>query len=109
MDSAGAAPELIAWLGPCIGPIAFEVGPEVRQAFLQSSPEAEICFVPHGTGKWMCDLARLARQRLASAGVRQIFGNDSSAPWCTVSNPSRFFSFRRDGVTGRQAASICLR
>ena len=108
VEYAQAAPELIAWLGPCIGPMAFDVGPEVRQAFLQSSPEAEICFLPHDTGKWMCDLARLARQRLASAGVRKIFGNDSSAPWCTVSNPSRFFSFRRDRVSGRMAACVWL-
>lgn len=105
---AQAAPELIAWLGPCIGPTAFVVGPEVRQAFIQTNPLAESCFVAHGTGKWMCDLARLARQRLARAGVRGVFGNDSSAPWCTVSNSSRFFSFRRDRFSGRMAACVWL-
>lgn len=99
---------LLAWLGPCIGPGAFEVGPEVRQAFLQHDREASNCFRPGVDGKWMADLAGLARQRLRALGVRQVFGNDGHASWCTVSNPSRFFSHRRDHVSGRMAACIWL-
>jgi YfiH family protein len=112
MDSAGAAPELIAWLGPCIGPLAFEVGPEVKAVFVESATStAQVeavaaCFVPHASGKFMADLPALARIRLAAGGVRQIYGNDGSALWCTVTNASRFFSYRRDGATGRMAACI---
>jgi len=105
---AQAATDLIAWLGPCIGPTAFEVGDEVREAFVASAPEAASCFVPHGDGKWLADLAGLARQRLAALGVDAVFGNDSSKAWCTVSQPSRFFSHRRDRVSGRFAACIWL-
>jgi YfiH family protein len=97
---------MIAWLGPCIGPLVFEVGDEVRTAFLASTPTATLHFQPLGNGKWLADLAGLARQRLQASGVTRIFGNDSSQPWCTVSNPSRFFSHRRDGVSGRMAACI---
>jgi copper oxidase (laccase) domain-containing protein len=61
-----------------------------------------------GGGKWLADLAGLARQRLNALGVTDIYGNDSSAPWCTVGNPLRFFSHRRDRVSGRQAACIWL-
>ena len=107
-DTAQAAPEIVAWLGPCIGPGAFEVGNEVRAAFMEALPAAADCFVPCGAGKWLADLAGLARQRLAAAGVLQVSGNDSSAEWCTFSNPSRFFSHRRDGVSGRMAACIWL-
>ncbi len=100
--------ELIAWLGPCIGPSAFEVGPEVRAAFMASAPDSSIaaCFAPQSSGKYLADLAQLARLRLAAVGVNQVFGNDSTAPWCTVANPLRYFSYRRDGVTGRMAACI---
>lgn len=95
---------VVAWLGPCIGPRAFEVGDDVREAF--GEPGAAH-FLAHrrrdGSPAWLCDLAGLARQRLAVAGVRQSGGGD----WCTVENPSAFFSFRRDGVTGRMAAGIC--
>lgn len=103
-----------AWLGPCIGPSAFEVGPEVRQAFVDRRPEAQACFqaAPASAGKWLADLAALARQRLEAVGVSRIEGNDSSAAWCTVKNPSRFFSHRRDAVrlgsTGRMAACIWI-
>ncbi len=102
------ASELIAWLGPCIGPQAFEVGDEVRVAFVQPYALAADCFIAHGSGKWLADLPGLARQRLAACGVRHIYGNDGSAKWCTVSNPSRFFSHRRDRVSGRMAACIWL-
>lgn len=107
-----AAPDdVIAWLGPCIGPQAFEVGAEVREAFCAHRPEAAECFTTGAVpGKFMADLAGLARQRLRAAGVQALYGNDSSAPWCTVANPSRFFSHRRDsvrlGTSGRFAACI---
>jgi YfiH family protein len=99
---------LMAWLGPCIGPQAFEVGDEVRHAFVAQFPQSAACFTPYTGGKWLADLPGLARQRLAAAGVDQVFGNDGSAPWCTVANASRFFSHRRDGVSGRMAACIWL-
>jgi polyphenol oxidase len=101
------ANDLLVWLGPCIGPMAFEVGTEVREAFLKADAKAEICFKPHGE-KYLADLPALARQRLAKLGITQIYGNDGSVEWCTVSNPSRFFSHRRDRVSGRFAASIWL-
>ena len=69
-------------------------------------PQAQLMFVLHITGKWFANLQGLARLRLAALGVTRIYGNDGSAAWCTVSNPSRFFSYRRDGVTGRMAACI---
>ncbi len=116
---AQAAPEIIAWLGPCIGPTAFEVGSEVKAAFEASQPGAGRFFQPIGQGKYTADLAGLARARLQALGIRQIHGNDGSAEWCTVSNPSRFFSHRRDagavvhggngfGTTGRMAACVWL-
>ena len=100
--------EVIAWLGPCIGPDAFEVGPEVKAAFEAHDPPAAALFQPHGDGKWLADLAGLARRRLEALGVTRVYGNDGSRAWCTVSNPSRFFSHRRDRVSGRFAASIWL-
>lgn len=102
------ATEVIAWLGPCIGPDAFEVGDEVVQAFVANDPAALACFEPVATGKWLANLPALARQRLARLGVTQVYGNDGSAPWCTVGNPLRFFSYRRDRLCGRQAAVIWL-
>jgi YfiH family protein len=103
-----AATEIIAWLGPCIGPCAFEVGPDVRDAFLAFDPLAETMFVPQPHGKWRANLQGLARRRLAALGISEIYGNDGSQDWCTVSQPSRFFSHRRDGVSGRMAACIWL-
>ena len=111
-----SAIETIAWLGPCIGPTAFEVGAEVRAAFVAVQPEAARCFVAMGPGKFLADLPALARLRLHALGITQVYGNDGSAPWCTVGNPLRFFSHRRDagpggngfGTTGRMAASIWL-
>lgn len=97
---------LMAWLGPCIGPQAFEVGDEVRAAFVAATPRAGACFKPGAPGKWLADLPGLARLHLAAAGIERIFGNDGSAPWCTVGNPSRYFSHRRDGISGRLGASI---
>lgn len=108
VDIAQAAPETIAWLGPCIGPTAFEVGDEVRQAFVEVDAMAADCFVSASPGKWWANLPALARQRLQAAGVSAVYGNDGSAPWCTVSNPSRFFSHRRDQISGRLAACIWL-
>jgi YfiH family protein len=97
----------MAWLGPCIGPNAFEVGDEVKAAFEAQSPEASACFRPGpAPGKWWADLPMLARQRLRAAGVDAVYGNDGNDAWCTVRNPLRFFSHRRDGVSGRFAAVI---
>jgi len=98
--------DIIAWLGPCIGPQAFEVGDEVRAAFTTCDPLAGDCFIPLTPGKWLADLAALARLRLRALGINQIHGNDSSAAWCTVGNASRFFSYRRDHITGRFCASV---
>lgn len=103
-----SAIEIIAWLGPCIGPDAFEVGDDVVAAFTQTRPEAASCFKPLPGGKWLADLPGLARQRLAALGVNRVFGNDGSAPWCTVGQPLRFFSHRRDRISGRLAACIWL-
>jgi copper oxidase (laccase) domain-containing protein len=110
----GDAIKVIAWLGPCIGPTAFEVGPEVKTALESAQPEAAQCFIPAGAGKYLANLSGLARLRLQALGITQIYGNDGSAPWCTAGNPSRFFSHRRDagvpgngfGTTGRMAAAI---
>ncbi len=111
---AREASEIIAWLGPCIGPSAFEVGAEVKAAFEVDQADAGRFSVPIGYGKYMADLPGLARHRLQALGIKQVYGNDGSAPWCTVGNPVRFFSHRRDaglngngfGVTGRMAACI---
>ncbi len=106
----GAQPEqLLAWLGPCIGPSAFEVGPDVLAAFGASSEQPGLRFTPStrpdGTPRWLADLPGLARDRLQALGLTSI--TDSGL--CTVSDASRFFSFRRDGLTGRMAASIWRR
>ena len=96
---------VLVWLGPAIGPLNFEVGSEVRAAFLAHSPEAAAAFVPSGhANKYLADIYLLARQRLQTAGVTAIYGGD----YCTVADPQRFFSYRRDGQTGRQASLIWL-
>ena len=106
------AQDTLAWLGPCIGPQAFEVGAEVRAVFCDTDPAAQHCFVPRtgAPGKFLCDLAGLARLRLRALGIHAVYGNDSTPPWCTVTNASRFFSHRRDSValggSGRLAACI---
>jgi YfiH family protein len=105
-DPVAAGQDLLAWLGPCIGAGAFEVGPEVRGAYLAVSEGDAAHFQPAPGGKWLADLPALARSRLRALGVTRIYGNDSSADWCTVSNPSRFFSHRRDRLSGRMAACI---
>ena len=103
--------DMRVWLGPCIGPRAFEVGAEVREAFVAVQPEAEACFETLPTrGKYLANLSAMARLRLRALGVRQVHGNDGSDGWCTVTQPSRFFSHRRDaailGSTGRMAACV---
>jgi polyphenol oxidase len=102
------ANDLRVWLGPCIGPTVFEVGAEVREAFVGHDAQAAQHFKPHSQDKFLADLPSLARQRLHALGIMQIYGNDGSDAWCTVSNPSLFFSHRRDRVSGRFAASIWL-
>lgn len=98
------AGEILAWLGPAIGPQAFEVGDEVRAAFIAHDPSAAGAFVPHGAGKWLADIYTLAKQRLANAGVSAVYGGGR----CTVSEAETFFSYRRDGVTGRMASLVWL-
>jgi hypothetical protein len=92
----------VAYLGPGIGPGAFEVGAEVREAFLARAREDAAAFSPHAPGKWLADLFMLARNRLQRAGV----GETSGGGMCTYSDPARFFSYRRDRTTGRMAALI---
>lgn len=104
-----------AWLGPCIGPTAFEVGTQVRDAFMAYGAQAAACFEPtQRAGQYRAHLSELARQRLQGLGLAaaHIYGNDGSAPWCTFSNATLYFSHRRDaralGSTGRMAAVIGL-
>lgn len=104
-----AAAQTLVWLGPCIGPQAFEVGAEVKAAFEAHDPQAAGCFAQRPNEKWLADLPGLARQRLEALGLRAIHGNDGGTGWCTVANASRFFSHRRDGRSGRFAAAIWLR
>ena len=96
----------MAWLGPAIGPHHFEVGEEVRQAFVKRDQNSVLAFLPHRahSGKWFVDLSLLARQRLMKAGVTETYGGGE----CTFSDPARFFSYRRDGNTGRMAGLIWL-
>ncbi|MDM0112074.1 peptidoglycan editing factor PgeF [Variovorax sp. J22R133] len=101
---------LMVWLGPCIGPNAFEVGPEVKAEFEAQDPQAERFFTPAGPpGKWLANLSALARLQLRSMGIQEVHGNDGTDTWCTVANPSRFFSHRRDRVSGRFAALVWRR
>ena len=108
-----AANDVMVWLGPCIGPTAFEVGSEVRDAFVAVQPEATAWFkaLPE-SGKFLADLPALARLRLQAMGVARVYGNDGGEAWCTVTQTSRFFSHRRDaarlGSTGRMAACIWM-
>lgn len=98
------APEnIIAWLGPAIGPEAFEVGPEVREAFMAKDFQADSAFRPSGE-KYIADIYTLARQRLSAAGINHIYGGDR----CTYSEAGDFFSYRRDRTTGRMASFIWL-
>ncbi len=94
--------QLMAWLGPAIGPENFEVGGEVRDAFITHDALAASAFAQRSNGRWLCDIYQLARQRLAALGVCRI----ASADFCTVRDAERFYSYRRDGVTGRMASLI---
>lgn len=94
--------ELLAWLGPAIGAQAFEVGDEVRTAFVTHQVEAESAFQQRGNGRWLADIYQLARIRLASVGVERAYGGG----FCTFSDPARFYSFRREPVTGRMATLV---
>ncbi len=96
------AERLMAWLGPAIGPAAFEVGDEVREAFVGPDVAAVEAFVAHVEGKWMCDLYALARRRLARLGVGRIFGGDR----CTFTETDSFYSYRRERNAGRMASLI---
>lgn len=106
-ELSGCEPAQIeCWLGACIGPEAFEVGADVLDGFgVQPASADTQRFRPLRPGKWLANLPLLARDRLAAAGVAQVGGGS----WCTVRDSSRFFSFRRDGVTGRMAAGIWRR
>ena len=105
-DAAGCRPgDLDSWLGVCIGPRRFEVGADVLEAF-GAAPDAAGSrrFVPVAPGKWLADLAGLARDRLAAGGVNRV----SAATGCASEDASRFFSFRRDRITGRMAAAVWI-
>ena len=105
ISSLPSTPErLMAWLGPAIGPLAFEVGLEVREAFLDADPGAAACFQPSPAGRWLADLYALARLRLERAGVSSVHGGGL----CTRADARLFFSYRRDGVTGRLASGIWI-
>lgn len=96
--------QLLAWLGPAIGPAAFEVGAEVRAAFLLLDADCTGCFQPSPAGRWLADLYGLARRQLESLGVTAIYGGN----FCTFSDSERFFSYRRESRTGRMASLIWL-
>ena len=98
------ASRLMAYLGPAIGPAAFEVGDEVRLAFVERDSKAADAFRATREGKWLADIYYLAKLRLLTQGVERIYGGD----YCTVTEKERFFSYRRDGVTGRMASMIWL-
>lgn len=100
---ATAPGALMAWLGPAISQSAFEVGDEVREAFVDLEAAAGECFEPNEQGRWQADLYGLARLQLQKAGVGAVYGGE----YCTHSDSSRFFSYRRDGECGRMASFIC--
>ncbi len=95
---------LVAWLGPSIGPRVFEVGDEVRDAFVAEDHASTAAFAPGRDRRFFADLPALARRRLARSGVRSVHGGGL----CTFSDPARFYSYRRDGATGRMAALVWL-
>jgi YfiH family protein len=104
--AAATASETLVWFGPCIGAQNFEVGAEVRAAFVAQQSQAQACFTSLGQDKFLADLQGLARQRLQALGVSHIYGNDGSVDWCTVSQAPKYFSHRRDRVSGRMAACV---
>src|SRR5205814_2439276 len=95
---------LLAWMGPAIGPQKFEVGADVHAAFCDVDAQAASAFVPYGTGKWLADLYALARQRLTRVGVHAVYGGGA----CTYTEADRFYSYRRDKITGRMVALVWL-
>ena len=99
-----SAQRLHAWLGPAIGPTAYEVGVEVREAFLEKDARAETAFTPTRPGHWHLDLYAIARQRLAALGIGRVSGGG----FCTHTDVERFFSYRRDKAMQRMAAAIWL-
>jgi hypothetical protein len=96
--------DILAWMGAAIGPQAFEVGDEVRQTFVAQHPQAAAAFIRHAPDKWLADIYQLARIRLNDVGVLAVYGGGR----CTFTETDRFFSYRRDGVTGRMASLIWL-
>jgi copper oxidase (laccase) domain-containing protein len=98
------AQRLLAWLGPAIGPKVYEVGAEVREAFVAKDSRAESAFAPTRPGHWNLDLYAVARQRLASLGITRVSGGG----FCTHTEKERFFSYRRDKAMQRMAAAIWL-
>jgi len=105
VEAMGSHPSrVVAWMGPTIGPAAFEVGPEVREAFMADDPDAGGAFRSHKPGKFMADLYSLARRRLASAGVTRVHGGG----FCTYTETQRFFSYRRAQKSGRMGAFIWI-
>ena len=99
-----APQKLMAWLGPAISQRAFEVGDEVRNIFVAQHAQACEAFLPGANGKWLADIYLLAHQRLHTLGITRVYGGE----YCTYSDSSRFFSYRRDGVTGRMGSFIWL-
>ena len=105
VDAMGvAANRILAWLGPAIGPAVYEIGAEVRAAFLERDAETESAFTPARPGHWRLDLYAVARQRLSALGVTRVSGGG----FCTASDAARFFSYRRDKTGERMAAAIWL-
>ena len=105
VQAMDVAPQnLMAWLGPAISQNAFEVGDEVRAAFIAAQPQALVAFIPGQHSKWLADLSALARLRLNALGITQIYGGD----YCTYREREHFFSYRRDGATGRMGTFIWL-
>jgi YfiH family protein len=94
--------DILAWIGPAISQAAFEVGDEVREAFVERGPEADRYFLRNQTGRWQSDLSGLGRQRLAAAGVKRVYGGNV----CSYSDTAGYFSYRRDGECGRMASFI---
>lgn len=99
--------EILVWLGPAIGPDAFEVGDDVREQFITKDANAALAFKPHGD-KWLCNMYQIAKQRLNAVGVTEVYGASVNEDFCTCTDKDRFFSFRRDNVTGRMASMIWL-
>lgn len=105
VQAMNAVPQnIMAWLGPAISQNAFEVGDEVRATFVKHDPQAASAFIPGQSGKWFADINALARLRLNTLGITQIYGGD----YCTYREREKFFSYRRDGMTGRMGTFIWL-